>query len=446
MNRWGIAYLAGTTAWVMAAGGCFNPPEFTPTNQPDTSWEVSGDGSAADAAPGDAAPDLTVTDLGSELPGVDTVVDGLTDSAADVSPEVAEDAQADGVADAAADADAQPDTTDAQSDATTDAQSDAGPDAQPDGVVIPPAGGGTIAFSLLDKAEVLLVEAKPNGVVTNLTTALDENFGPSYNPADDELSISHNGEWLLLSAERLNTACNGWACLIRVKRDLSEAIVVNPGNGEPLHPAESSAISGDGATVAYTSTGSVSTQDIFITQYTGGTWTEPFNVTTDLSAYAFKYGPAFDKSAGTLVFNCDDKPYYDNGTAICQANATGDASVLLHPADNAMSGWNMNATLYHPYFAPDGTIVFTSDWLGYEQVFRYDPVGASAPSQVGTGAYDEGTACVLPDGRIASAWWNHSTNSAANVALKVSDADGTNTVVVWNGDEDIYFGSIGCGL
>ena len=113
--------------------------------------------------------------------------------------------------------------------------------------------------------------------------------------------------------------------------------------------------------------------------------------------------------------------------------------VVLTPAD-APAGFPTTGTLHHPDYAPDGSILFESDWEG-EQIWRL-PLGASEPVRVTDEFGNDNSPCVLPDGRIASLWLER-PNSASLHELKVIAADGSSFVMLLL-DVDVVDAGIGC--
>ncbi|MBN2548653.1 MAG: hypothetical protein JXB15_05830, partial [Anaerolineales bacterium] len=115
--------------------------------------------------------------------------------------------------------------------------------------------------------------------------------------------------------------------------------------------------------------------------------------------------------------------------------------VVLTP-EQGPDGGSQNA-LHSPHQAPDGSLVFESDWGGGELLWRL-PAGGSAPALIRPDLTNDNTPCVLPDGRIASLWLNRPGNPAGVHEIKVMAADGSAYFMALV-DEDVVDLGLGCG-
>ncbi|MBN2392560.1 MAG: hypothetical protein JXR84_17650 [Anaerolineae bacterium] len=80
------------------------------------------------------------------------------------------------------------------------------------------------------------------------------------------------------------------------------------------------------------------------------------------STYDYNEHPVLSADGSKVVFDCSPVPYGQEGTAICEVNTNGSGfRVVAQPTD---MGGTMDNALHHPDYAPDGSIVFESDWGG----------------------------------------------------------------------------------
>ena len=112
-------------------------------------------------------------------------------------------------------------------------------------------------------------------------------------------------------------------------------------------------------------------------------------------------------------------------------------TVVLTP-DDAPPGAPAGGALHHPDYAPDGGIVFQASWDG--RIWRL-PSGATMPEPVGPAFDNDGSPCVLADGRIASLWLGR-PDGQGTYELKVMTPDGAAYAMLVTG---INVEDIGCG-
>ena len=295
------------------------------------------------------------------------------------------------------------------------------------------SGPGQIAYKVYD-GHVYRVAAEAGATPEDVSLALD-----ALSPAapDDGMSISSDGQWLLLTTERFDPACTGWACLVVVPADLSSGEPVRV-EGEVVHPEGYSAIASGGDLVVYPHSGGPHALDLWVSSRQDGGWSAPVLLSGD-SPYAYHDYPAIAADGSRLVFDCGDVPYAAAGTAICEVGLDGSGfRVVLTPAD-APPGQPATGALHHPAYAPDGSLVFEADWSA-ETIWRLPP-NAALPEPVGPAFNNDNSPCVLSDGRIVSLWLDRPGGPSLH-ELKVMTPDGAAYVMVVTG---VDIEDIGCG-
>lgn len=298
-------------------------------------------------------------------------------------------------------------------------------------------GDGQVTFEAVppgsETRRIYRVDAIEGATPEDLTRTLDE-IGPA--AIDDWLSISPDGEWLLLGTERFDPDCAGWPCLAVVSADLSRGESVRTSAGV-IHPDGFGTISSGGNLIVYHSGGGPHPLDLWAVTRDGNTWTDPL-LLTDESLYDYNHTASISADGARIVFDCGDLPYAGEGTAICEVSTDGsDFQVLLTP-DDAPSGVASGGALHHPDYAPNGDVVFQATWSG--EIWRL-PQGGNEPEPVSADFAGEGAPCVLGDGRIASIWTGQPGNDGMPV-LKVMTPDGADFVVLVS---RYAIEDIGCG-
>ena len=87
---------------------------------------------------------------------------------------------------------------------------------------------GEVVFTL--NKQLYRISPQKDSRPENISMALDK-LSPG---ADEWINISADGQWLLISSERFDAECKGWACLTIVSSDLSHHEVLKSG-GAALH-------------------------------------------------------------------------------------------------------------------------------------------------------------------------------------------------------------------
>jgi hypothetical protein len=295
------------------------------------------------------------------------------------------------------------------------------------------SGAGTVTYTL-PGGGVYRIEARVGAAAEDVSEALDA-LAPR--AGDEWLNVSPDGAWLLLSTDRFDPDCAGWACLALVSADLSAAEVLRVG-GAVIHGGFGVAAPG-GDLVVYESGEGAHSLDLAAVVRGGDGWTAPVFLTAE-SPYAWNSQPAISADGARLVFNCGDEPYAAEDTAICEVAADGTGFRVVLSPDRMPS--DVANALNRPAYAPDGSIVFESDWGGTERIWRLSP-GQDEPYLVTDVFTNDNSPCVLPDGRIVSLWLNREGGQGYH-ELKVMSADGSDydMLVV---DIDLLDGVMGCG-
>lgn len=288
-------------------------------------------------------------------------------------------------------------------------------------------GTGQIVYSF--NGEIYRINADNGASPVNLSSALDALSSGS----DDWVNISPDGIWLLLETERWS--CGG--CLAVVKTDLSKGEPIESPTLGVLYSSGYGAISSGGNRIVYPES-TAQGIGLFTTVKSGSTWEDPILITGD-SDYDYNSHPAFSSDGSTVVFDCGDLPYADEGTAICEIGVNGNGfKVLIKPEDGP--GGSATNALHSPDYAPNGSVVFESDWGNNERTWRLPSAGGS-PSAISDQFSNDNTPCVLPNGNIASLWLGRP--GSAGHELKVMTPSGDHFMLI-QGIDISDFG-IGCG-
>ncbi|MBN1484888.1 MAG: hypothetical protein JXA37_09215 [Chloroflexia bacterium] len=294
-------------------------------------------------------------------------------------------------------------------------------------------GSGYVTYRLGE--QLYRIPARQGAVPENVSAALD-SLAPGVE--DDFLNLSPAGDWLLLSTDRFHPDCAGWTCLALVSADLSAGEVISAG-GSLVRSDGFAAVASGGDLVVYVHGDGSHTRDLWAASRSGGAWSAPIELTTD-SPYAWNHQPALSADGGTVVFDCADAPYGQEGTAICEVGSDGSGfRVVLTPAEGP--GGSAGNALHHPDYAPDGSIVFEADWDG-EQIWRL-PAGESTPVRISEQFGNDNSPCLLPDGRIVSLWLGR-PDGQGDHEIKVMTADASSYFMLLI-DQDVLDIGIGCG-
>lgn len=296
---------------------------------------------------------------------------------------------------------------------------------------------GHITYTL-PGGDVYRIAAQEGATPENISQALN-----ALAPYSDDglINISPDGAWLVLNSERFDSECVGWSCLSIVAGDLSFGEAVRAG-GAVIHPEGFIAVASGGNLIVYKDGGGPHVRDLWaVTRSGASAWGVPVLLTAS-SPYAYNDQPAISVDGSRVVFDCGNQPYGVTGTAICEAGTDGTGfRVMLTPADSP-AGFPNTGALHHADYAPDGSIVFESNWDG-EEIWRL-PVGTTEPVRVASQFNNDNSPCVLPDGRIVSLWLGRPENESGIHEIKVMASDGISYIMALTGSDLMDIG-IGCG-
>jgi len=157
------------------------------------------------------------------------------------------------------------------------------------------AGRGHITYRLGDA--VFRLSASAGATPENISAALN-TLGAGN---DSWLNTSPDGAWLLLSAERFDPGCVGWACLALVRGDLSAGSAISAA-GQLVHPDGFGAVAAGGNLVVYPASGGPHADDLWAVARGGGTWGAPMLLTAG-SPYTYNAQPALSASGQHVAFD-----------------------------------------------------------------------------------------------------------------------------------------------
>lgn len=270
--------------------------------------------------------------------------------------------------------------------------------------------------------DIFRVEARAGAVPENLSDRLD---ALSAGNGDQYPAVSRNGQWMTLITERFHPNCNGWSCVAIVNSDFT-AVETPFVGGSTVHPEGRTAISNDGNTLVYFGDG-VHQDDLYATQKSGGTWSNPLLLTAD-SPHQYNKQPVLSNDGLRVLFDCGPGPYAQENNGVCEVGIDGTGFQQIADPDNNPLGGGNNFSARHGDFAPDGSYVFEADWNA-EQIWRLDSPLATA-EQVFSAHSNDNSPCVLPNGNVASLWLGRPGNPAGLHEIKVTYADGSDFLVV----------------
>jgi hypothetical protein len=287
---------------------------------------------------------------------------------------------------------------------------------------------GEVVFTL--NKQLYRISAQKDSQPENISTALDK-LSPG---ADDWINISADGQWLLISSERFDPECKGWACLTIVSADLTHTEVLKSG-GAALHAVFSAV----GPTcVVYVASGGPHGQDLWIIKRQAGGWSDP-KLLTAASTYPNNIIPLLSADEQKVLFTCSNDAYAASDSGVCEVGADGSGyRMLVNGGMHTTS--NSTVNLRHAAYAADGSVVFEGDWQG-EQVWRMVPGGA--PALINANLHNDNSPCALPGGWVASLWLERPGGSSLH-ELKIMSLDGKEYWVLMQ-NQDISDIGIGCG-
>ena len=292
-----------------------------------------------------------------------------------------------------------------------------------------PASGGWVTFMRQegDNERLYRLAIAPNAAPEDLTARLDRAAPGQYS---EWVNVSPDGAWFLLATDRFDPACAGWPCLVVTQDFDNYEVVVS--QGTVVH-AQYSAIAAGGNLIVYQS-GGTHNGDLWAIRREAEGWSAPIELTTR-SPFDNHLRPSLSADGAQVVFACGDDVYFS--TALCETNTDGSAFAVRFRAEENGG----QAALFHPAYAPDGSIVFEGDWNG-EQLWRLAP-GSSLPTLISSLTNDN-SPCVLPDGTLVSLWLQRPGNASGAHELKLMSADGRQYTMLLTG-QDVFDAGTGCG-
>lgn len=296
-------------------------------------------------------------------------------------------------------------------------------------------GQSYITYTLADQT-VHRLAAREGAEPEDISAALDIL---SPRQADEWLNVSPDGEWLLISTERFDPECLGWACLALVPADLSAAEVLRI-QGGVVRAEGFSAVASGGDLVVFTGPDGPHQLDLFALRRVEGVWTGPFLLTAD-SPDEYNEFPAISDDGTKIVFHSGSEPYNVEGARIAEVGSDGTGFRIVIGPDQPPPGLAPGGSLRSPDYAPDGSIVFEGDWNG-ERVWRLEP-GQTTPTLVNESFGNDNSPAVLPDGRIVSLWLGRPEGQGFH-EIKVMTLDGSAHYLALT-EVDVADIGIGCG-
>jgi hypothetical protein len=277
-----------------------------------------------------------------------------------------------------------------------------------------PATQAFITFRLPD-GHVYRISPEPGASPVDITSALNQ-LSPG--TEDDNINASPDGRWLALTTDRFGIGSD-WTGLAVVAADLSSGDAVRV-NGQFVHPDGAVAIASGGNLVVYSASGGPHVRDLWAVTRSNGVWTS--RLLTANSPYQYNSQPAISADGTKVLFDAGNEPYGTGSVSISEVrtDGTGFRQVITHA--QRPTGSSPTGGIHHADYAPDGSIVFEAGWTG-DQVWRLAP-GTTQPVRL-SGANNEVSPCVLPDGRIVTLWLNRPGNPNGYHELTVRKADGT---------------------
>lgn len=270
--------------------------------------------------------------------------------------------------------------------------------------------------------DIFRIAATAGAVPENLSDRLDALGAGN---GDQYPAVSRNGEWMTLVTERFHPNCDGWGCVAIVNSDFT-AVETPLLGGSTIHPEGRTAISGDGNTLVYFGDGPHQ-DDLYATQKSAGSWSTPI-LLTEASPHQYNKQPVLSSDGLRVLFDCGPGPYAQENNGVCEVGIDGAGFRQIVDPDNNPLGGGSDFSARHGDFAPDGSFVFEADWDA-EQIWRQDSL-TSTPGRVFTAHSNDNSPCVLPNNNVASLWLGRPGNPAGLHELKITNADGSDFVVV----------------
>jgi hypothetical protein len=288
---------------------------------------------------------------------------------------------------------------------------------------------GWITYTYTDGVYRILAQA--GAQPENISLALDAlDDVPTLD--DSFLTISPDGQWLGLKTNRFDPEADGFAALALVKSDLTSGEAVRAGGpgGFLVHPESIPAVASGGNLIVYSGQGGPHVQDLWAVSRVNNSapWSEPL-LLTGASAEDYNEKPQLGDDPSTVLFQCGPVPYGQAGTMAARVNTDGTGYQILLTATDQPPGRNPGTFVTSPDFAPDGSIIFETDWDIVDEHRSWRLPAGGGEGILLSGNEGANSPSVLPDGRIVMLWLGRP--GSLNVhELTVMDADGSNFQVL----------------
>jgi hypothetical protein len=254
---------------------------------------------------------------------------------------------------------------------------------------------------------------------------------------DRWLVPSPSATWFVVSTER-----DDGEILVRLSGDRAEVEEVRPG-GAAVYLEGMAAISDDGDTVVFPTSGGPNAIDLFVTRRDpSGSWS-PATVLTAASPRPNNNQPAWTRDGAGVVFNCGaERDPESGGNDACSVSLEGGAVDVLVAHDTLPDG--RNDYVNFPRDAGGGRLVFEGSWpIGggqppetlWERRRDADPVPAVSRALDNTVS-----PCVLGDGSLVALWLGRPGGDGVHELTWVGGGD----PVTLTPDVDVADVGIGC--
>ncbi len=254
--------------------------------------------------------------------------------------------------------------------------------------------------------------------------------------SDRWLVPSPSGTVFALSSQR---ADDDSEILVRANADFPVITPVLAG-GSPVYIEGMPAILDSGATIVFSASGGTHARDLFVTHEVDGSWSTPFELTTDSSSM-FNNQPSLTRDQSAVLFNCGDNPDPETGhNQGCLVALDGGPVEVVARADTFPN--NRNSYVNFPREVTGG-IVFESAWPQGEDSPEtiWKTVGGSTSPAVSRTFDNSVSPCVLPDDSLVLLWLGRPGQDGAHELTRVF-RDGS-YIVLWEG-ADVDDIGIGC--
>jgi hypothetical protein len=285
---------------------------------------------------------------------------------------------------------------------------------------------------------------KVGAIPEDISLKLDKLFPAT---GDRQLNISPNGKWMVMRAERLDTECAGWDCLLVMNADLSSVAVIKKPDGGVIHAEGFSAISSSGNVVLYSAPGGPHDLDLWkIRRGVTGQWGKPVLLTA-ASPHTANVHPAISRDGSKVLFDCGPQASDPVDGALCEVGTNGTGFRVVLTPEDAPPGFQIAGGLHSPDFTPDGSVVFEANWSkdgsNDERIWRL-PAGGGVAKLVNGKFHNDNSPCVLSGGYIVSLWLGRLNNTTGAHEPKLMKPDGLDSRMLLK-NKDVDDIGLGCG-